>query len=149
MLSDLNHYLINDLCLIVIEYVKFSDKQLALLMNQKVKPSDIYLFGTARWLIKHERIMVLKNIDPDSYSVCSSSVKQDIRFSLATVYYYNKPTMHYLVNNTNFSKKVDITKAIHRLEKECKKPFHLHGSTIVVADDDHTFTVYDFDLDFK
>ena len=32
MLSDLNDYLLNDLSLLVIEYVKFSDKQLSLLM---------------------------------------------------------------------------------------------------------------------
>lgn len=35
MLSDLNDYLLNDLSLIVIKFVKFTDKQLTMLMNLK------------------------------------------------------------------------------------------------------------------
>jgi hypothetical protein len=53
-----------------------------------------------------------------------------------------------MVNTKNFSKRIDITQAIQRFQKESKKPVHFHGSTIVVADDDQTFRVYDFDLDF-
>jgi hypothetical protein len=53
-----------------------------------------------------------------------------------------------MVNTKNLAKRVDITKASHRLQKETRKSIHFHGSTIVIADDDTTFRVYDFDLDF-
>jgi hypothetical protein len=147
MLSDLNDYLLNDLSLIVIEYVKFSEKQLSLIMNQKVNHSDIYLVAKSRWLTHEEQMMVSKNKDP--YSASCLFFKEDDRFSLATVYPPHKPNMHYLVvNSKNVSRAIDMTQAINRLDKESKKPVHFHNSTIVIADDNKTFRVYDFDSDF-
>jgi hypothetical protein len=138
MLSDLNDYLLNDLSMIVIEYIKFSDQQLSLLMNQKMDPRTRNF--AERYVTKEEQAKLTKYFR----TLCSCTrFRQDPRLSI--VYAFQAS---FMVNTENFSKQVDITQAIERLRIESKKSFHFHGSTIVVADDDKTFRVYDFDLDF-
>jgi hypothetical protein len=130
MLSDLNDYLPNDLSLIVIEYVKFSDKQLSIIMNQEIDPRSCYdlWYGHLRYLTQAEGENVLLTSDE----------------RLSIVFNFNDIL---LVKTKNFSQYIRITRAYRRCEQK-KYSLHFHGSTIVVADDDKTFRVYDFDSDF-
>jgi hypothetical protein len=151
MLSDLNDYLPNDLSLIVIEYVKFSDKQLSILMNQEMDSDWIYMVEV-RCLTKDEQAKIIQFA---GYLCSCDRFQQDARLSI--VYSVGGGTGCdgrgfrsgiLMVNTSNFSKQVDITKARVRISLKKKHSIHFHGSTIVIADDDKTFRVYDFDSDF-
>ena len=138
----LNHYLLNDLSLIVIEYVKFSDKQLSLLMNQTTDAN--YMLDKTMRFLSHDEEEQVAQYRP--WILASSyPLKEDNRFSIVIIDITGRCSEFLLANTLNFSKRVRITQAIRRCQKDRRKPFHFHGSTIVVAED---VRVYDFDSDF-
>jgi hypothetical protein len=143
MLSDLNDYLLNDLSMIVIEYIKFSEKQLALLMNEKTDEKCIKT-NLSRWMNRNETKM-LGIIKKDYFRSWYCQFTDENRLTLLS---FCKPLRYRMAHSNNFSIGFDITKAYLRQWTEHKRSIHFHGSTIVVADDDKTFRVYDFNLDF-
>jgi hypothetical protein len=143
MLSDLNDHLLNDLSLIVIEYVNFSDKQLSLLMNQKIHQTFSLWSGHLRYLTREEGEKVAQYHQWSSTSLCAL-MTADERLSIVFIL---KDIL--LVKTENFSQYICCTQACRRCADQQKKySFHFHGSTLVIADDDKTFRVYDFDSDF-
>lgn len=148
MLSDLNNYLINDLSLLVIEYVKFSDKQLSLIMNEKKDSELLWQPGTHRFVTEDEAQKVATYFEYNVFSL-SRLFAEDNRISVVDACSYkNNKFETFMVNTENFFKGINITKAMDRYRNKSKKFIHFHGSTIVVADDDFLFRVYDFDSDF-
>jgi hypothetical protein len=143
----LNQYLLNDLSSIVIEYVKFSDNQLSLLMNETIN-DDYYVYGGHRRYLTAQEREEIKEYKPLVVASCRA-FDEDNRLSLVLPFNNNCLwDIFLMVNTKNFAKYVCVTTAVRRIDKQKKHSIHFHGSSIVVADDDTTFRVYDFDLDF-
>lgn len=142
MISLLDSYLLHDLSKIVLEYVKFTEKQLDLIMNSKPLP---YVYGERGHLNEEQ----LKECKTSCVLAGYEKMAEDQRFSMVFTMNNSESMMDILLVKTNdFSKYVKVTMAMRRKRYYQKNSIHFHGDTIVVATEnekDSKYQIYDFE----